>query len=249
MVFLLLLDDHRLAWKLRQYCPLKMQRFQVDNPQKAGTSLGHYSDMSELDEYIREALPPKELRCAEDGHNREAHKINNDYQHRQDVRERGSEKIFKKYEATGKLDKYETICDDDLLLLELIQDSLIQKICDKEIIIETNPTSNVYISFLGDHAEHPIFRWHPINREDLNTGARFNPHGLRTSKAKVCINTDDPAIFVTSLPNEYDLLKNAALSKHSHNQEEVEVWLEGIRKTGLDIFDYDHLEHEYSKIQ
>lgn len=236
-----MLDDYYRAWELRQYCPIEMKRF-LDNRQGL--------NISSLDEYIKESLPRQEVSYSETDRYKKLYRINEKYQHCGKVRRNGDKTVFVRFDDTGKNAScnYKVITPEDLDLLELIQDFLIEKICQKEIIIETNPSSNVYISFLQDFSEHPIFRWDPINKEDLAKGARFNLYGIRKSKVKICVNSDDPAIFLTTLPNEFQLLKNAAIPRHSGNCENVEAWLEKIRMNGLDIFDYNHLEHEYTKI-
>lgn len=144
------------------------------------------------------------------------------------------------------------ITDEDLKLYEAIQDRLIQKFCNKGIIIETNPSSNVYIAHIHSYDKHPIFRWNPIEDKDLfdieQKEPKFNRFGIRTSRMKVCVNTDDPAIMPTTLRNEFDLLERIALKNHSENIEHIEKWSEKIRKLGMEIFDYDHKDCEFVRV-
>ena len=221
------LDDLYKAWKLREYCPIEM-----------------LSNNEFKDEYTS-SITFKDR----EGYS-EAQKINKSYQTSVDVKKRGSEII--KLECTN-LDnnryKYR-LTDEDLELFEAVQDRLIQKFCDMGIIIETNPSSNIYIAHIHSFGKHPIYRWNPIEDIDLYESVenkpKFNKFGLRSSRMKVCVNTDDPAIMPTTLRNEFDLLERTALGTYSDNQENIKSWSEKIRKLGIEIFDYDHQESEFS---
>jgi len=172
--------------------------------------------------------------------------INYKYQFNSKVRERGEEVIRIKYNKNS--DSYNEICDEELELLEIVQDFIIEKIAQKKIIIETNPSSNTYISYIKSFEEHPIFRWNPINESDLNKSNKFNKFGVRNSKVKVCINTDDPAIIPTSLKNEFELIKIAA-KKYSDNVYLIDEWIENIREEGIKIFNYNHQNYEFIKLK
>jgi len=126
-----------------------------------------------------------------------------------------------------------------------------RKFSQRGLIVETNPSSNVYIAHIHEYENHPIFRWNPIECEDLNgdiAEAKFNRFGIRKSRLKVCVNTDDPAIMPTTLRNEFDLLERMAYKTHSNSKEKIEKWSDDIRKFGVEIFDFDHQRCEFTKV-
>lgn len=124
--------------------------------------------------------------------------------------------------------------------MHALQDWLIDHLDRHGIVIETNPTSNVYIGRFTSHAEHPIFRWYPPDEETLKPGGSNNLYGLRRGPFKLCINTDDPGIMPTTLRTEYALLREAAIT-HGVSRTKAEAWLERIRQFGLAQF---HQKHE-----
>ena len=78
--------------------------------------------------------------------------------------------------------------------LKCVQVRLRSKIYEKEIAIETNPSSNRKISFVSKFVDLPFLS--------------FNQHFLTQGKRKKCgedlpisINTDDCDIFQSDLPN------------------------------------------------
>lgn len=235
------IEDMYKAWKLREFCPIIM--FSQDEM------------LNKADEYLKIANFDNQKLCEEEY--KKAKKIYHKYHTCETVRKKGDEVIKIEYEDTYRnLYKY-FITDEDLELIEAVQDRLIQKFCDKGIIIETNPSSNVYIAHIHSYDKHPIFRWNPIEDEDLfidlkkeneKEKPKFNKFGIRTSRMKVCVNTDDPAIMPTTLRNEFDLLTRVASEKHSKNRENIENWCENIRKLGIEIFDYDHQKSEFRRV-
>jgi hypothetical protein len=59
---------------------------------------------------------------------------------------------------------------------------------------------------------------------------------------KVCINSDDPAIFLTTLQNEFRLIREAAVNNFVDNNREVEDWIERIRLQGIEVFESCHVD-------
>ena len=114
----------------------------------------------------------------------------------------------------------------DVKVVEHLQSILRKFVADKEIAIETNPTSNLKITDVRRYAEHPIFKF---NSDVLNA---------KSDGMSVSINTDDQGIFATSLEKEYTLLA-LALEKEKdeggnpkYSKQEVLRWLDGVRKMG-----------------
>ncbi|QWF72290.1 hypothetical protein KEF85_07545 [Methylomonas paludis] len=130
----------------------------------------------------------------------------------------------------------------ELDFMEALQDYLLVRYAQKGLIIEANPSSNVFISRIEDYHLHPIFRWYPPHDTWLKPGGKFNRFNLRQGAMPVCVNTDDPGIFPTTLPNEFQLLKEAALHHHGIGTMEAECWLESLRQAGVDIFSQTHTD-------
>lgn len=128
----------------------------------------------------------------------------------------------------------------ELQFLHALQDYLLDHYDRKGLIIETNPTSNVYIARLKKHVEHPIFRWNPPDEELLKPGAEFNRYGLRRGPVRVLVNTDDPGIMPTTLRTEFLLLRDAAIER-GVSRTMAEYWLERLRLYGLEQFQRNHL--------
>lgn len=94
-------------------------------------------------------------------------------------------------EATGPESVYEAI---DILNaarighgVRSIEDSaLIQKLIDENIILEVSPSSNVEIGVYPDYAHHPL-------------------RALFDAGVKICLNSDDPPFFFTTIGREYKI--------------------------------------------
>lgn len=128
------------------------------------------------------------------------------------------------------------ISTTELDFIEVLQDHLIDIYSRKGVAIEVNLSSNIFISRIEDYHLHPIFRWHPPRDEWLKSGEKFNRFGVRRGIMPVCINTDDPGIFPTTLTSEFNLLKEAALKYHEIGPTEADCWIETLRQTGVDRF-------------
>ena len=128
----------------------------------------------------------------------------------------------------------------ELDFMHAVQDYLMDQYDQMGLIIETNPTSNVYIARLENHSEHPIFRWNPPDESVLSNGGKYNRFGLRRGPVRVLINTDDPGITPTTLRTEFSLLREAAISL-GVTRTIAEEWLERLRRYGIEQFYKNHL--------
>lgn len=128
----------------------------------------------------------------------------------------------------------------ELNFMHALQDWLLTEYDKLGLIIEANPTSNVYIARLRSHAEHPIFRWYPPDESVLEYGAAANMYGLRQGPVRVLVNTDDPGIMPTTLRTEFLLLREAALELKV-GRTAAERWLETLRQYGIEQFHRNHL--------
>lgn len=138
----------------------------------------------------------------------------------------------------GVLEDVDTSAELDFM--HALQDWLLTEYDKLGLIIEANPTSNVYIARLKSHAEHPIFRWYPPDESTLKHGAAANLYGLRRGPVRVLVSTDDPGIMPTTLRTEFLLLREAALERQV-GRTVAERWLETLRQYGIEQFHRNHL--------
>jgi hypothetical protein len=104
--------------------------------------------------------------------------------------------------------------------LNQLQEGLRRKIGKLCLTIEVNPSSNLLIGDLGNFAGHPLWRLRPVIPVD--DGASLS----------VCIGSDDPLTFATTLPQEYQLLFDSLiLMGHSH--EVALKWIDAARDAGM----------------
>ena len=149
------------------------------------------------------------------------------------VRDNGAEIVYVQYEHFSENHSYLKITDEDLELYRVVQDYMLNMIASKNIFIEACPTSNIYISHLSKYENHPIFRWHPIDK-NVRKNSSF-----RKGIVQVCVNTDDPAIMPTNLPTEFEHLRLAG-KKLGYDNYSIDTWLEELREFGNEIFDDNH---------
>lgn len=77
-------------------------------------------------------------------------------------------------------------------VLRDLQNMMIQHVNDKNIALETLPTSNVRISYYKRYDEHHLWRWLGIDN-----------YNESDPKPTVVVGSDDTGIFMTNLRNEY----------------------------------------------
>ncbi|MBE6840832.1 MAG: hypothetical protein E7506_06240 [Ruminococcus sp.] len=134
----------------------------------------------------------------------------------------------KKVWENGNQCVIEKLPDFFLEALAMIQADMKRNISRESIGIETNPTSNVFISAIKDYSEHPI--------------SDFYDNALKKDPCKVqlnvSINTDDKSVFSTCLSNEYAYLlfylenKKDNDGNYMYSRFEIMKWLDEIRKMG-----------------
>lgn len=78
------------------------------------------------------------------------------------------------------------------LLLKL-QQRVQRLLCERRVVIETPPVSNLRISQYDDICEHHVLRWLGIPSCAVEGDER----------PEICMGSDDPGIFVTDIRNEY----------------------------------------------
>jgi hypothetical protein len=103
-----------------------------------------------------------------------------------------------------------------------LQAALRADVAGRGITVEVNPTSNLLIGDLHDLTAHPLWRLRPP-REGIDCGPSVS----------VCIGSDDPVTFGTTLRQEYQLLHDALLLS-GFSDEEARRWIDRTRASGLE---------------
>lgn len=104
--------------------------------------------------------------------------------------------LYEAYHDGSKIAKYNQMIQIEPLeifgIAELreLQNMMIKFLSEKNIAIETLPTSNVRISYYKNYDEHHLKRWLGLSKTD-------------DPQAHVVVGSDDTGIFMTNLRNEY----------------------------------------------
>jgi hypothetical protein len=101
-----------------------------------------------------------------------------------------------------------------------LQIALRAEVGRRGLAIEVNPTSNLLIGDLGDLENHPLWRLSPPRQTNLPSVA-------------ITVGSDDPLVFNSNLPSEYQLLFDALILADLSDAEALE-WLDRVRRTGLE---------------
>jgi hypothetical protein len=101
-----------------------------------------------------------------------------------------------------------------------LQDGLRRKIGKLCLTIEVNPSSNLLVGDLGNFVGHPLWRLRPVVRTDA------------VYPLSVCVGSDDPLTFATTLPQEYQLLFDALIIMGRSHEEAIR-WIDEARDAGM----------------
>jgi hypothetical protein len=101
-----------------------------------------------------------------------------------------------------------------------LQNGLRRKVGRLCLTIEVNPSSNLLIGDLGNFVGHPLWRLRPVIPVD------------NVSPLSICIGSDDPLTFATTLPHEYQLLFDAMILMGCSHEEAIR-WIDAVRNTGM----------------
>lgn len=204
------IDLYYDAWKLRGDDPKMYYEGRIKEKEWAGAGI--------WDEYAKNRKYPelerirKEQACV---------KLYYRYHYDKEVKERGQAILEYRVEQ------------DLIAVTEKIQRGLQLDILDKGLAIEANPSSNYLIGTFRSYDRHPIIQWYnkqlTWEREELESCPQLD----------VTINTDDQAVFGTSLENEYALmaitLERATDGNGNlrYKKDMIYDWLEEIRRKGF----------------
>ncbi len=188
-------SEERLSERLAQiYHDLRNAAFDADGLEAAGLVIDTKALLSELDSYVKEHDSLRDIARQIKGI---VHDKPLNLAHQADL-----------YAALNALRNAANPADNPLISIayderrvqELTkrQDYVLNKVIEHDAVIETNPTSNVYIGPIVSFSEHPIKRFlrhrHPGGKGKA---------GLAGKTPLVTINTDDAGIFGTNTATEY----------------------------------------------
>jgi hypothetical protein len=124
--------------------------------------------------------------------------------------------VFRKSKETVWVDP-----EPEAGLLCEIQDCMRYEAIAADITVEVNPTSNLLIGHVPDLRNHPLWRLAP------------GPHKKDAPPPlPLCIGSDDPITFATTLPQEYQLLYDA-LVEDGASTLQAQDWIDRVRRTGM----------------
>jgi adenosine/AMP deaminase-like protein len=110
----------------------------------------------------------------------------------------------------------------EAISLAALQAELRRKVGRIGLTVEVNPTSNLLIGDLNDLTRHPLWRLRPIRPSDDDT-----------PPVPICIGSDDPLLFGSSLPLEYQSLCDA-MTLAGYSEEEIRRWIDRTRASGME---------------
>jgi len=106
-----------------------------------------------------------------------------------------------------------------LALCRRVEKRMRQRIHEKELVVEVNPSSNRIIGPMASYRQHHVFHL------TLNEDKRLK------REVRVSVNSDNPAVCNTTLAHEYYLLGELLIADDVPEAEVVE-WLEWLRENG-----------------
>jgi len=197
------------AWQMRGNHPQSLLTKEFFELYSSGKNekqamVNFYKELSFCRGYHINPTVPAEAYCPE------AKNVFERYSFCQNVREKGKEMTM--FELKG------VACDYRDLVNEL-QKFMITKIKKLDIMVESNPSSNVLIGSLLRYEKHPIFRFSEVDN--------ISENDICTS-----INTDDLGVFGTSIQNEYVLLETAMRKSKRFTEDQIKKYLKKVNNHG-----------------
>ena len=112
--------------------------------------------------------------------------------------------------------------------ISLVQKAMQFELAQREIAIETNPSSNLMINRISSYDKHPIFKLY-------NMGLTHDVEKLEECP-QLNVSTDDQGVFATCLSNEYALVASS-LSRmvdsdgnHVYKRAEIYQWIKNVQE-------------------
>lgn len=120
--------------------------------------------------------------------------------------------IYQEYKKSISIKVFEICSVEDFVLL---QKKMLAFMHEKEIVIETLPTSNLRIGYHRTLQSHQLFNWYKWREEGLPI-------------PPVVLGTDDPGIFSTNIYNEYAILYCYLVYEQGRSRTNVVKFLQDI---------------------
>ena len=108
----------------------------------------------------------------------------------------------------------------DVHALRTVQRVLVEEVARLGLCVEVNPCSNLLIGNLSDMCRHPVWRLAPPEPQ------------VKACFPAVCICSDDPAVFATTLREEYQQTCDALL-RAGFSEPVAMSWLDRAREHGM----------------
>lgn len=228
------------AWSYRDNCPFQVEAYKSSLLSDRKIKIGAPNYIELMEGVLNSGEGPKSMSAEQVYFKRSSATLDETKKETTVMlRQRSHEKDTAHFDDKLKL-LVDYDSDEELEFMYALQDYLLEKYRKKKLIIEVNPTSNLFISRLNDYGEHPIFRWSPPNAAMLSPGQKYNKYSLRKGAMAVTVNTDDPGIMPTTLRTEFNLLRDAAITL-KETPKSVADWLSQIRTLGNQEFKEKHL--------
>ena len=165
------------VWKLRRLCPFHV----FAGNKESAKDIPQYNHEEWCEVFNRLNIDSEDDKCDCGEH------MNEKDERITMLRQYHCPKFRKKYDEIIEVKTTEIFSESDLEELQLM---LLRYLNEKEIVIETLPTSNVRICHHHTYETHHLWNW--IKWE--NEGKPIPP---------IVVGTDDPGIFATNIYNEY----------------------------------------------
>ncbi|RYD84657.1 MAG: hypothetical protein EOP84_04900 [Verrucomicrobiaceae bacterium] len=108
----------------------------------------------------------------------------------------------------------------DVEAIEELQQAMRQKVAERELVVEVNPSSNLLIGHLADISKHPLWRLRPPKGAD------------GVPAVTLIIGSDDPITFATELRQEYQLVYDTLILSGC-STELADSWIDSVRRASL----------------
>lgn len=119
-------------------------------------------------------------------------------------------------------------------VIHTLQNRMMEKIGQRGIAIECNPSSNQLIGAFGAYRDHPVFRFN-------HTMLPLEQYSDQPGQLRVSINTDDLGVFDTSIENEFALIYSALQQdtdedgRQKIGDQQICAYLEQLREMGHEM--------------
>jgi len=126
--------------------------------------------------------------------------------------------------ARGQAIEVVRVDNGEVAAMDVLQDGLRERMITTGVTVEVNPSSNLLIGDLLDLENHPMARLLPTPGD--------NQDDTKNRPVNICIGSDDPITFATSLLEEYELVYDA-LIRAGVSELKSREWIDRVRCIGM----------------